>query len=120
MTIQDVYDYCLSKQGATEHFPFDDDTLAFKVGGKIFCLTSLKRWEAGDYSLNLKCDPHKAILLRAQYDGVVPGYHMNKMHWNTVQVNHDVPANLVKELIDESYNLVRKHLSKQVKRELDL
>ena len=67
MNIQQLYEFCLSKKGVTEHFPFDEDTLVFKVGGKMFCLTSLKEWEKGTPSLNLKCDPDKALELRAEY-----------------------------------------------------
>ena len=67
MNIQQLYEYCLSKKGVTEHFPFDNDTLVFKVGGKMFCLTSLKKWEEGEPSLNLKCNPEQTLLLRAQF-----------------------------------------------------
>lgn len=113
MTIQDIYDYCLSKKGATEHFPFDEDTLVFKVGKKMFCLTSLKKWEAGDHSINLKCDPDYALELRAEYEAVLPGYHMSKKHWNTVHVNQDLSRQKVLELIDHSYEIVFKSLPKK-------
>ena len=83
MNIQQLYEFCLSKKGVTEHFPFDEDTLVFKVGGKMFCLTSLKQWESNEPSLNLKCDPDKAEELRTQYEAINPGYHMSKKHWNT-------------------------------------
>ena len=79
MNIQQLYEFCLNKKGVTEHFPFDEDTLVFKVGGKMFCLTSLSEWEKGTPSLNLKCDPEKAILLREEFQAIKPGYHMSKV-----------------------------------------
>jgi predicted DNA-binding protein (MmcQ/YjbR family) len=118
MYIEKIYNYCLTKKGAIEDFPFDQDTLVFKVGGKIFFLTSLKRWEAGDYSINLKCEPNLAEELRAQYEAVEPGYHMNKKHWNTVHVNKDLPFFEVLNLIDHSYELVFKSLAIGVKNEI--
>lgn len=118
MTIQDYYDYCLSKPGVTEHFPFDEDTLVFKVGGKMFALSSLSQWEKGEATINLKCDPERALELRAQYDAIQPGYHMSKVHWNTVGVDGDVPLPVVKELIDHSYGLVFNSLTKKVREEI--
>lgn len=115
MTIQDVYDYCLSKKGATEDLPFDEDTLVFKVGGKMFCLTSLKKWEAGDQSINLKCEPDYAEILRDQYQAVEPGYHMNKKHWNTINLNKDLPKQEIVKLIDHSYDLVFRSLTVKVR-----
>jgi predicted DNA-binding protein (MmcQ/YjbR family) len=119
MDIQQLYEFCLSKKGVTEHFPFDEDTLVFKVGGKMFCLTSLKEWEKGDHSINLKCDPDKAIGLRAQYEAVNPGYHMSKNHWNTVDVNKDLPLKDVVKLIEHSYDLVYKSLTKKLQAEIE-
>lgn len=118
MDIQQLYDYCLAKKGVTEHFPFDEDTLVFKVGGKMFCLTSLKEWESGAPSLNLKCDPEKGEALRAQYEAIKPGYHMSKVHWNTVALNGDVPDKMACELIDHSYALVFKSLTKKIQGEI--
>jgi len=118
MNIQSFYDYCLAKKGVTEHFPFDEDTLVFKVGGKMFALSSLKEWENGNPSINLKCDPERALELRAEYDAVNAGYHMSKVHWNTVAVNGDVPLLLLKELIDHSYELVFKSLTKKLQSEI--
>ena len=118
MNIQQLYEFCLSKKGVTEHFPFDEDTLVFKVGGKMFCLTSLKEWENNTPSLNLKCDPERAEELRAEYDAINPGYHMSKIHWNTVKINGSVPDALVKELIDHSYELVFKSLTKKQQQEV--
>lgn len=118
MDIQGFYEYCLSKKGATEHFPFDEDTLVFKVGGKMFALSSLSQWEKREASVNLKCDPERALELRSEYEGVQPGYHMSKVHWNTVQVQSDVPISLLKELIDHSYHLVFKSLTKKQQSEI--
>jgi predicted DNA-binding protein (MmcQ/YjbR family) len=118
MNIQQYFEYCLSKKGVTEHFPFDQDTLVFKVGGKMFALSSLNEWENGNPSVNLKCDPDRAEELRAQYDDIEPGYHMSKIHWNTVKINRDITDPFFKELIDHSYELVLKSLSKKIQAEI--
>jgi predicted DNA-binding protein (MmcQ/YjbR family) len=118
MNIQQLYDLCLSKNAVTEHFPFDDDTLVFKVGGKIFCLTSLSGWEKGSPSLNLKCNPEKAVALRASYEAIEAGYHMNKIHWNTVACNQDVKDKMLVELLSHSYDLVFKSLTRKVQQEI--
>ena len=108
MNIEDFYNYCISKENVTEDFPFDKDTLVFKVNGKMFALTSLQKWEEGDHSVNLKCDPDYALELRLEYEAVQPGYHMHKKHWNTVAFNRDAPDKLIIELVDHSYQLVAK------------
>ena len=118
MNIQQLFEFCLSKKGVTEHFPFDEDTLVFKVGGKMFCLTSLKKWEEGDHSINLKCDPERALELRAEYEAIEPGYHMSKVHWNTVRFHGDVSDKMMCELINHSYELVFSSLTKKVKEEI--
>lgn len=118
MNIQGFYDYCLAKKGVTEHFPFDEDTLVFKVGGKMFALSSLSQWEKGEASVNLKCDPDRALELRAQYEAIEPGYHMSKVHWNTIAVDGDVPEKMFRELIDHSYELVFKSLTKKLQSEI--
>ena len=118
MNLETFYEYCLSKKGVTEHFPFDEETLVFKVGGKMFALSSLNQWEKGAPSVNLKCNPEYAEELRAQYDDIKPGFHMSKIHWNTIEINHDVPDSLVKELIDQSYELVFKSLTKKGQTEI--
>jgi predicted DNA-binding protein (MmcQ/YjbR family) len=118
MNLETYYEYCLSKKGVTEHFPFDEDTLVFKVGGKMFALSSLSQWEKGEPSVNLKCDPDRAQELRAQYDDIKPGYHMSKIHWNTIAVNKDASDSLIKELIDHSYELVFKSLTKKIQSEI--
>ena len=120
MNIQQVYEFCLSKKGVTEHFPFDEDTLVFKVGGKMFCLTSLKKWESGDHSINLKCNPEYALELRAQYEAVNPGYHMSKIHWNTVAVDKDLSLKEIVKLIEHSYDLVFKSLTKKTQNEINI
>jgi predicted DNA-binding protein (MmcQ/YjbR family) len=119
MNIEQYFDYCLSKKAVTEHFPFDEDTLVFKAGGKMFALASLKEWEAGNPSVNLKCDPDKALELRAEFADIQPGYHMSKIHWNTVAVNRDVPDSMVRELIDHSYAVVFKGLTRKLQAEID-
>lgn len=119
MDIQQFFEFCLTKKGVTEHFPFDEDTLVFKVGGKMFALSSLNGWESGNPSVNLKCDPEKALELRAEYDGIKEGYHMSKVHWNTVSVNKDVPDKLLAELITHSYGLVLKSLPKKTQTEIE-
>ena len=118
MNLETYYEYCLSKKGVTEHFPFDEDTLVFKVGGKMFALSSLSQWEKGQPSVNLKCDPERAQELRAEYDDIQPGFHMSKTHWNTIMINASVSDALVKELIDHSYELVFKSLTKKLQSEI--
>jgi predicted DNA-binding protein (MmcQ/YjbR family) len=102
MDIVTLRDYCISKDGATESFPFGEDTLVFKVKDKIFALVNLD----GELSINLKCDPVLAIELRERFSAVIPGYHMNKKHWNTVMLNGSVPDKEVFSWIDHSYNLI--------------
>jgi predicted DNA-binding protein (MmcQ/YjbR family) len=114
MNIEEYCDYCLAKPGVTESFPFDENTLVFKVMGKMFALADVE----GFNSINLKCDPEKAILLREQFDAVQPGYHMSKTHWNTVLVNADAPDKKIYEWIDHSYELVVKSLTKKLQAEL--
>jgi predicted DNA-binding protein (MmcQ/YjbR family) len=108
MNIEELREYCLQKSGATEEFPFDDQTLVFKVGGKIFLLVGL---EYGN-RFNVKCDPERAIELREQHPEIIPGYHMNKKHWNTVYTDGGLQYNLLKALIDHSYDLIRASLPK--------
>ncbi|WP_299046847.1 MmcQ/YjbR family DNA-binding protein [uncultured Polaribacter sp.] len=120
MHIEELRDFCMSKKGVTEHFPFDDVTLVFKVMHKMFALTSLGKWEKGEQSINLKCNPEKSEDLRDEHEGINPGFHMNKKHWNTVTLNtSDVSDDLVKELINHSYDLVVRGLTKKVKKELE-
>lgn len=115
MNIEQLYNFCLSKKGVTENFPFDEDTLVFKVGGKMFALTSLENREKGIPAINLKCDPDWALELRAEYEAILSGYHMSKKHWNTVGINQDVPDKKVIELINHSYELVYNSLPKKIR-----
>lgn len=114
MNIEEFRTYCLSKPATTEGLPFDDKTLVFKVHGKIFTITGIETFE----SVNLKCDPEYAIELREEHDGIQPGYHMNKKHWNTVLMDGSVSDELLYELIDHSYDLVVKGLRKKVRESL--
>lgn len=118
MNLETYYDYCLSKKGVTEHFPFDEDTLVFKVGGKMFALSSLSQWEKGEPSVNLKCNPERSDELRAHYSDIQPGFHMSKLHWNTIALNQEVSDPLIKELINHSYELVFRSLSKKAQNEI--
>ncbi len=103
MDIDIVRDYCLKKQNVTEDMPFGEDVLVFRVKGKIFVLTRLM---ARPLSINLKCDPAKAVEWREQYESVLPGYHMNKKYWNTVVLDGRIPAKEVFTMIDHSYDEV--------------
>jgi predicted DNA-binding protein (MmcQ/YjbR family) len=103
MNIEELRNYCMKKPGVTESFPFGENTLVFKVNGKMFLATHL-----GEHplSFNAKCDPQRAMELREQYEAVQPGYHMNKKHWNTIIADGTVADSLLYELIDHSYELV--------------
>lgn len=115
MNIETLREYCLSKKAAEEGFPFGEDTLVFKVKGKIFLLVSLA---SSPLQFNAKCESEKAIELREQYDAVQPGYHMNKKHWNTVIVDGRLSTALLKEMIDDSYNLIVQSLPNKIREEL--
>ncbi len=108
MNIETLRTYCIAKAGVTESFPFGDDTLVFKIGEKVFLLASLTRTD----SFNAKCDPERAALLREEYEAIIPGYHMNKKHWNTIFYNQNLSESLLTDLIDHSYNLVFASLPK--------
>lgn len=114
LNIETFRNHCIQKQGVTEEFPFDSETLAYKVGGKIFALTNIELFE----SINLKCDPERAVELRERYDAVTPGFHMNKKHWNTVKIDGSLPDSLIFDWIDHSYDLVFKGLPLNVKENL--
>lgn len=119
MHIEQLREYCIAKKGVTEHFPFDDVTLVFKVMDKIFLLTGLTSWENNEERMNVKCDPDWAEELRGEYESVNPGYHMNKKHWNTVHLNADVSDTFAFELIDHSYDLIVRSLTKKLKEEFN-
>jgi len=114
MNIEELRDYCLSLKGATEDFPFDKTTLVFKVGGKMFCLTDLE----GVLAISVKNEPEKNIELREEYPAVKPGYHMNKKYWNTIELNGTIPDDMIKNLIDESYDLVTMSLPRKIQQEI--
>jgi predicted DNA-binding protein (MmcQ/YjbR family) len=107
MDLSDFRDYCLRKPGAVEDTPFGEDTLVFKVGGKMFALASI---DEAPPRANLKCDPDLALELRDRFDQVRPGYHMNKKHWNTVELDSGIPDAALRNMIDHSFDLVVKNL----------
>lgn len=115
MNIEHFREYCLAKKGAEETLPFGPETLVYKVMGKMFALTGLDDPDR----CNLKCEPRRALELRSEHTAVMPGYHMNKQHWNTVVYNRDVPDSLILELVDHSYDLVVAALTKKQKQALE-
>ena len=116
MNIELFREYCLNKKATTESFPFDQDTLVFKVAGKMFALISLTERD----NANLKCDPENAIFLREHYDCVKPGYHMSKKHWNTVYFDGTINDTLILTWIDDSYDLIVNALPKKIRQEWGL
>lgn len=117
MDLENLRLYCLSKTGACESFPFDQDTLVFKVMSKIFAIIPLER---DPLQINLKCDPEQAIELREQYpEDIYPAYHMNKKHWNSVYLDHNLKSQLIKTMVDGSYQLVLVKLTKKEKQTLE-
>lgn len=114
MNAEELREYCLSKPCVTESFPFDDIALVFKVHTKMFALVSLDE----DLWLNLKCNPERALQLREEYPEITPGYHMNKTHWNTVDLKGNLSDAFLKELINHSYELVFRSFSKKIQAEL--
>lgn len=114
MDIEKLREYCLSKISTSEDFPFDETTLTFKIKGKMYCLIDLDRPD----SINLKCDPEKVVELREEYDEIIPGYHMNKKHWNTVDIRGTLKDSFIFEMIDDSYDLVVETLPKKLRLEL--
>jgi predicted DNA-binding protein (MmcQ/YjbR family) len=109
MDLAEFREYCLSKHSATEDTPFGPDVLVFKVGGKMFALATLDEVPP---RVNLKCDPDLALDLRDRYEQVTPGYHMNKKHWNSVEIGGDIPNIELRKMIDHSYELIVKSLPK--------
>jgi predicted DNA-binding protein (MmcQ/YjbR family) len=114
MNIEEVRDYCLLKSGAEETFPFGESTSVMKVGGKIFALINLE----GLASVNLKCDPIKAVELRESFPSIMPGYHMNKRHWNTVLLDGSLSRELICLMLDQSYELIFQSLPEKTKSEI--
>ena len=115
MDIETLRTYCLQKKGTSEGFPFGEEVLVFKVMGKMFALTGLMNIPL---TVNLKCDPELAMELRERYEAVVPGYHMNKTHWNTVTLDGSIPKREILEMIDHSYDLIVKSLKKAEREKL--
>jgi predicted DNA-binding protein (MmcQ/YjbR family) len=117
MTPQELRAFCLSFNAAVEDFPFSPEVSVFKVQGKVFALSWM---DDRPLKVNLKCDPEDAVRLRGEYEGlIIPGYHMNKRHWNTVTANGDLPDRLVRELIEDSYDLVVAGLPRAERLRLD-
>jgi predicted DNA-binding protein (MmcQ/YjbR family) len=112
MDLESVRNYCLKKKGVSETLPFGEDNPVYKVGGKIFLISNM----IPPISINLKCDPEKAVELREKFDAVTAGYHMNKLHWNTVFLENSIPDKLIFEWIDDSYKLVIEGLPKKSKK----
>jgi predicted DNA-binding protein (MmcQ/YjbR family) len=115
MDLETLRQYCLGKLAVTESTPFGEDVLVFKVGGKIFALAALDEVPA---TANLKCDPDLALEMRDRYEQVRPGYHMNKKHWNTVEIDSGIPNAELRKMIDHSYELVVKSLPKAARAKL--
>jgi len=116
VNIEQLREHCLAKNHVTECFPFDDVTLVFKVMNKMFALVPLERWERGEPSINLKCNPEYAQELRAKYDCIKPGFHMSKTHWNTILINTgELQQDFIFQLIDHSYDMVIKSMPKKLK-----
>lgn len=115
MDVLSYRNYCISLPGTTEEFPFDENTLVFKVMGKMFTACDVDDFE----SINVKCDPEKAIELRETYAAVRPGYHMNKKHWNTILMDGSLSDDVIERWIEESYQLVVAGLPKKRKAELE-
>jgi predicted DNA-binding protein (MmcQ/YjbR family) len=116
MNIEAIRNYCLKKPLTTEEFPFGEDTLVYKVHGKMFALTGLSKPDR----VNLKCDPLLAIELREKYASVIPGFHMNKKHWNTIVFDGSVSDSQIEDWIDHSYECVVAGLSKKIQENIRL
>ncbi len=116
MDIETYRNYCLSKKGVSESFPFDEAVLVFKVLNKVFALGNIN---SRPLKINLKCDPEQAVAYREQYSEITPGYHMNKKHWNTVDFHGDIPNEILYHLINHSYDLVVSKLTKKQKKALN-
>lgn len=114
MDIQSFREYCLALPHTTEDFPFDENVLVFRIGGKIYALCDIEEFSG----VNLKCNPERAVELREQHDGIIAGYHMSKKHWNTVDTTGLVPTPLLLELTRHSYDLVKASLPKKLREQL--
>lgn len=118
MNIEELREYCITQKSVSEELPFGPDTLVFKVAGKVFLLVGLD--QVDQLSFNVKCDPEYAVELREKYEQtVLPGYHMNKKHWNTVFANRELADDILFKLIDHSYDLIVKALPKRLREEIE-
>jgi len=122
MNANQVKQYLLSKPEAEEDYPFGPDVQVFKIRGKMFALLGWDTWNKQENipRINLKCDPSEALALRDVFDAVIPGYHMNKKHWNTVILDGSIPAGEIERMIDRSFGLVVKGLKKMERKSLEL
>lgn len=112
----DLRDYCMSMTGVYEEFPFGPQAAVYKVKAKMFALIPV---DENPQTISLKCDPIEAAILRQNYESVIPGYHLNKKHWNTVTVNGDIEDEYIREMIEDSYILVKQKLKKKERLELE-
>ena len=120
MNIDQIRDYCLNKKGANEGFPFDSDTLVFKVLSKMFVLAPLKKWEKGEAAITLKCDPEYTLELRENYASIYAGPYVSNKHWNTISIYMvELQPKFIFELIDHSYDMVVKGMTKKQREELN-
>lgn len=124
MTLDSFLQYCLSKPGVTEDYPFEGECAWLKVGGKMFALVNITEMKMGDeivspfHFANLKCEPEKAIELRESHEEITPGWHMSKKHWNTIYFNGSLKDSIIKEMIDHAYELVVNKLPKKIRDQL--
>lgn len=120
MHIDKIREYCLAKKAATESFPFDESTLVFKVMNKMFLMAPLDKWDKGEASVTVKCDPDYTLELRDQYESVYAGPYVSNKHWNTLALyKNELPPKLVLQLIDHSYDMVVKGMTKKMRNELE-
>lgn len=119
MNIEELRDHCLSKKYVTESFPFDEATLVFKVANKMFVIVPLEKWEMGEASITVKCDPDYTLELRDKYESIYPGPYVNNRHWNTISIyTGELLQEFVFQLIDHSYDMVVKSMPKKQQKEL--
>jgi predicted DNA-binding protein (MmcQ/YjbR family) len=114
MVLKEFKKYCKSFIGVTEEYPFDETTLVYKIKGKMFTLTDINTFNM----ISVKCDPDDAQIIRQMFESVIPGYHLNKEHWNSIKIDGRIPDTLLKEWIEDSYNLVVQSLPKKIQKEL--
>ena len=119
MNIEQLQDYCLNKKATTAEFPFDENTLVFKVLNKMFVIAPLDKWEKGEATITVKCDPDYTIELRETYESIFPGPYVSNKHWNTIAIyKGELPPKFILELIDHSYDMVVKGMTKKMRDKL--